>query len=83
MSKNLCGKMRKSDNPYEIWEGNGFTYKILKKYQSPEKEAANPYARWFCATTSPYLSGGEELGDGYVKDIKNNAVRTYIDPTIK
>ena len=46
--KNECGKTRPVGNPYEVWEGNGWTWKVLKKYQNPEKEKANPYARWFC-----------------------------------
>jgi len=42
MSKNECGKMRDKDNPYEIWKGNGFEWRVLKKYQKPELEAKNP-----------------------------------------
>ena len=53
--KNLCGKTRNVDNPYEVWEGvTGWTWKILKKYQRPGLEAKNPAARWYCAVTSPY-----------------------------
>jgi len=74
--KNLCGKTRKVEDPYEIWEGsNGFEYRVLKKYQSEEKEKANPYARWFLATKSPYTYGSFELGDGYVKDVTSHARR--------
>lgn len=74
--KNLCGKTRKVEEPYEIWEGsNGFEYRVLKKYQSEEKEKANPYARWFLATKSPYTYGSYELGDGYVKDVTSHARR--------
>jgi len=28
--KNPCGKTRKVEDPYEIWEGNGFEYRVLK-----------------------------------------------------
>ena len=73
MSKNECGKMRDKDNPYEIWKGNGFEWRVLKKYQKPELEAKNPYARWFCAVKSPYTWGSHELGDVYVSEIKDNA----------
>ncbi len=67
--KNECGKTRDKSNPYETWERNGWKWAVLKKYQSPDKEAANVYARWFCFVTSPYCPEGE-FGDTYVKDIK-------------
>ena len=72
MSKNECGKMRDKENPYEVWKGNGFEWRVLKKYQKPELEAKNPYARWFCAVSSPYTWGSFELGDVYVSEIKAN-----------
>ena len=31
--KNLCGKTVKVDNPYEIYKGNGFEWRVLKKYK--------------------------------------------------
>ena len=53
MSKNKCGKTRDIKKPYEIWLGaNGFEWRVLKKYQNPENEAKNEYARWFCAVKS-------------------------------
>ena len=54
----------------------GFVFRVLKKYQRPDKEAENPFARWFVATKSPYTYGNWELGDGYVRDIKWNSVQT-------
>jgi hypothetical protein len=72
--KNECGKMRKKDNPYEVWAGRGWTWKVLKKYQSPEGEAKNPYARWFCYVTSPMCPDGD-MGDVYVSDIKSVAIK--------
>ena len=38
--KNLCGKTRPIDNPYEIWKSVDGTWewKVLKKYQKPSKE---------------------------------------------
>ena len=45
MSKNPCGKKRKLDNPYEVWKDGGWEWRVLKKYQTPENEAKNPYAR--------------------------------------
>ena len=73
MSKNECGKTRKVDDPYEIWVGvgqfEGWEWRVLKKYQSPEKEKDNPYARWFCAVKSPMTYGSWDYGDTYVKDV--------------
>lgn len=75
--KNLCGKTRPVDNPYEIWEGEGqyegWTWKVLKKWQAPDKEVNNPYARWFCDVSSPFTAGGSDMGDCYVKDITPHA----------
>jgi hypothetical protein len=79
MSKNLCGKMRPANNPYEIWQAGNWTWHVLKKYQTPEKEAANPYARWFCLVKTPIVPEGE-LGDTYVKDITSKAVKIAENP---
>lgn len=81
MSKQLnpCNKERKVDDPYEVWKGVGgltdWEWRVLKKWQSPDNEAANPYARWFCAVRSPMTYGDWEYGDTYVTDVKPNAVR--------
>lgn len=73
--KNECSKRRTADDPYEIWKGNGFEWRVLKKYQAPDKEAKNPFARWHCAVKSPYTFGGFDQGDVYVREIKAQAVR--------
>lgn len=74
--KNECGKTRKVDKPYEVWgNSQGWTWKVLKKYQTPTKEATNPYARWFCAVSSPFTHGSYDLGDVYVRDIISNATK--------
>ena len=71
MTKNECNKTRDIDNPYEVWRGPAnFEWRVLKKYQSPENEAKNDYARWFCAVKSDMTYGSYEYGDTYVKDIK-------------
>jgi hypothetical protein len=77
--KNECGKTRPQDNPYEIWisRDGKWEWKVLKKYQAPDKEAANEYARWFCAVKSPFTYGSYELGDVYVIEIKAVAYKTY------
>jgi hypothetical protein len=71
--KNECAKTRPSSNPYEIWKNHsGWTWKVLKKWQADDNK---PYARWFCAVTSPFTYGQEELGDVYVSEIKQNAFK--------
>ena len=75
--KNECGKMRKSDNPYEVWKSfdGSWTWKVLKKYKSPEAEAKDPYARWMCAVSSPFTQGCDDYGDVYIREIKSQAVK--------
>ena len=79
MAKNLCGKRRDKDNPYEIWviPHTEWEFRVLKKYQSPENEAKNQYARWYMATKSPYTYGAFELGDGYAREVKQHAVKIF------
>ena len=74
MTKNLCGKTRKVDNPYEVWKNvllPDWEWRVLKKWQSPANEAKNKYARWFCAVKSPMTYGSWEYGDTYVSDVKS------------
>ncbi len=77
--KNLCGKRRELANPYEVWRGTGifegWEWRVLKKYQTPNKEKENPYARWLCAVRSPSTQGGWDMGDVYIKDVVNHAVK--------
>lgn len=75
--KNLQGKIRKTNDPYEIWTDieKKWEWRVLKKYQTPEKEKLNPYARWFCAVKSPFTYDQYELGDVYVRDIKSTAYK--------
>ena len=72
--KNECGKTRDVENPYEVWKCNHpligeMEYRVLKKYQTPKKEAENPFARWFVAAKSEATFGSWEYGDNYIKDI--------------
>ena len=72
----MCGKTRERNNPYEVWQGPvGFEWRVLKKYQTPENEAKNPHARWFCAVKSNFTYGEFELGDVYVSEIKAQGER--------
>ena len=74
VEKNECAKTRPDSDPYEVWEtpDGSWQWRVLKKYQRPDKEAENPLARWFCQVRSPYVPEGE-MGDVYVQDIKSNA----------
>lgn len=62
------------DNAYEIWQSpdGSWTWYVLKKYQSDDDK---PNARWFCLVVSPFVGDDGELGDTYVKDVKDNAER--------
>lgn len=77
--KNLCGKTRPKDKPYEVWKSfdGCWTWAVLKKWQAPDKEAVNKFARWFCFVTSPFCPHGE-FGDTYVNDIKSQAAKVSI-----
>ena len=83
--KNLCGKTRKVDNPYEIWQSADGTWewRVLKKYQAPDNEKGNPYARWFCAVKSPMTYGDWEYGDVYVQDVVGNARMIKGEPDLR
>src|SRR5437763_13428667 len=68
---NPCAKTVTPETAYEVWQSydGTWTYFVLKKYQSPEKEAQNPYARWYCLVKSPITPNGE-YGDVYVATVK-------------
>ena len=68
MSKNLKGKTRDINDPYEIYTTPGWEWRVLKHWQSPENEIKNVYARCFCAVKGPGTFGGYDLGDTYLKD---------------
>jgi hypothetical protein len=76
MTKNLCAKRVVPEEAYEVWQSfNGsWTYFVLKKYQSPEKEEQNPYARWFCLVKTPVVPNGE-YSDVYVSTVKRGTHR--------
>lgn len=75
--KNLCAKSRPVNQPYEVWNAGGWTWQVLKKYQSQSKEASNEYARWLCAVKSPNTYPSYDLGDVYVSDVKKYAVLVW------
>ena len=74
MAKNTQGKTVKRADAYEVWQGGSWTWYVRKKYQSPEAEAKNPYARWFCDVVTPMSPSGD-TGDVYIREIKSAATR--------
>ena len=66
---NPCAKKVTPETAYEVWQSydGTWTYFVLKKYQPPEKEAHNSYARWYCLVKTPINPNGE-YGDVYVSD---------------
>lgn len=71
MAKNLMGKTRPVDNPYEVWRDHGWEWRVLKKWQADDTKE---YARWFCSVTSPFTHGSADMGDVYAADVMNSAV---------
>jgi hypothetical protein len=72
MSKNLFGKTRQLENPYAIYSSltlPDWEWRVLRTYQTPDKEKDNHYARWFCAVKSNFTYGDFEYGDVYCRDI--------------
>lgn len=64
------------ENAHEVWQtpDGSWTWYVLKAYQTPEHEAKNPEARWFCDVVTPYMPEGE-LGDVFVHEVKRAARR--------
>jgi len=69
---NLCAKRVTPETAYEVWQSydGTWTYFVLKKHQTPEREAQNPFARWYCMVQSPITPKGE-YGDVYVTTVKD------------
>ncbi len=62
------GAMRTTKNPYDVIRKDGWTWYILKHYESPAKEKLNPRARVHCFVISPFCPSGE-YGDVYIENI--------------
>ena len=73
LKEDIGKKMRNLDNPYMTYEGRGFEWRVLKRYQKPANEAKNEYARWLVAARSPMTYGEWEIGDTYISDIRKYA----------
>jgi len=73
--KSLSTDVRLKQNiPIEVWEtpDGSWRWEVYRKYQKPEGEAKNQFARWFCKVKSPFTPQGE-LGDVYISEIKSVA----------
>ena len=82
-TKKLTTQQRLDQNrPIEVWEtpDGSWRWEVYRKYQ---KDDAKPFARWFCRVFSPItreqMSSGYELGDVYVKDVKDYARKVSED----
>ena len=82
LKEDIGKKMRDLDNPYMTYEGRGFEWRVLKRYQKPANEAKNEFARWLVAARSPMTYGEWEIGDTYISDIRKYA-ETWEDHTEK
>ncbi len=72
--KNLQAKTVTRENAYEVWaskDGGSWMWYVLKKWQADDDKK---FARWFCDVVTPAMPQGE-MGDVYVSEIKENAVR--------
>lgn len=70
-------KTRPVDNPYEVWQAGDWEWRVLKKYS---KNESDPYARAFCAVTSPFTYGSGDLGDVYIRDYQSVATLVEVNP---
>jgi hypothetical protein len=67
--KNPFARTVKPEHAYFRIESNGWSWSVLKLYQSPEASLTNPYARAFCLVVTDFTGPSGDLGDTYVKDI--------------
>jgi len=77
--KNPYGKTVKREDAYAVYGNDprmpGWTWYVLKMYQTPEKAHDNKYARAFCLVTSPIVGERGEMGDTYLSDIGGILIR--------
>lgn len=71
VTANQFGKCRDVEEPYAVYTDTWgqFETRVLKTYQTFEKENDNPSARWFVAVKSPYTRGRWEYGDSYIRNV--------------
>jgi hypothetical protein len=66
---NPFGKDNPDGYPELECSGYGWRWQIRKLYKTPANSVKDPYARAFCAVTSPHTYGSADLGDVYINDI--------------
>lgn len=69
-------KTRPVTDPYETWldEASGWTWKVLKFYQSRANTMANEYGRVFCE-----VDGFEkEMGDVYYSEVTGHGTHRLL-----
>tara|TARA_R100000742_G_C4276716_1_gene97990 strand:+ start:1178 stop:1477 length:300 start_codon:yes stop_codon:yes gene_type:complete len=78
MGANQFGKCRDVEEPYAVYIDvhKQFETRVLKTYQTREKEQDNSSARWFVAVKSPYTFGSWEYGDSYVRNVLGDVVQS-------
>ena len=71
---NPCGKLTTPEQAYEVWGSpdQQVVYYVLRKYELPEMEERNPFAKWYVAAKSPVLDGKLEYGDMFIERVKSN-----------
>ena len=79
MAKNLMGKTRKVNQPYQVYMVGDWEHRVLKRYQSTENERKNQHARAMCAVKSPYTYGSYDMGDTYLSQFQHGEL-VYSQP---
>jgi hypothetical protein len=71
-AKNLFGKTKPKEAPYAVYKGYGplgdTEVRVLKTYQTHEREKENPHARWFVVVKTDMTFGSYDMGDSYIMD---------------
>ena len=66
--------------PHAIFREGLWEWRVLRRNsRSAQGELDNPLATWYCAVRSPYTHGTYDMGDTYINDIPNHAVRIQIE----
>jgi hypothetical protein len=71
-AKNPHLKERPTEQPYAVYRSRalpGWEWRVLKVWQNEDKRKTDPFARAFCAVSSPNTFGGADLGDTYVREV--------------
>ena len=73
MANNPCNpeRLAEDSDPYAIFENTetGWTWCVLKMWNTPEAASTDRYARVMCRVSSPFTHGGFDIGDCYLADL--------------